>query len=58
MRFFPHAVKQPLLGIELKRKRKEKEKDRKFEQSSNGREACSVWSQNYFHCRSKESVYW
>ena len=25
MRFFPHAVKQPLLGTESKRKRREKE---------------------------------
>ena len=58
MRFFPHAVKQSLLGMELKRKRKEKEEDRKFKQSSNKHEVCSHWSQNYFHCRLKESIYW
>ena len=45
MRFFPHAVKQPLLGTESKRERKEKEKDRMFKQSSNKQEACSHWSQ-------------
>ena len=27
MRSFPHAVKQPLLGVELKRERKEKEEE-------------------------------
>ena len=32
MRFFAHLVKQPLLGMELKRDRKEKEEDRKFKQ--------------------------
>ena len=32
MRFFAHSVKQPLLGMELKRERKEKEEDRKFKQ--------------------------
>ena len=30
MHFFPPAVQQPLLGMELKRKKKEKEEDRKF----------------------------
>ena len=54
MRFFPHAVKQPLLCMELKMERKEKEEDRKFEQSSNKQEACSHSSQNYFYCRSKK----
>ena len=39
MRIFPYAVKQPLLGMELKRKRKEEE-DKKFKQSSNKQEAC------------------
>ena len=34
MRFFPHAVKQPLLGTESKRERREKEEDRKFKQWS------------------------
>ena len=58
MRFFLHAVKQPLLGTESKRERREKEKDRKFKQWSNKQEACSHWSQNYFYCRPKESVYW
>ena len=58
MRFFPYAVKLPLLGMELKRKRKEKEEDRKFKQLSNKHEACSHWSQNYFYCRLKESIYW
>ena len=57
MRFFPHAVKQSLLGIELKREIKEKEEDRKFKQSSNMQEACSYWSQIYFYCRSKKSIY-
>ena len=52
MRFFPHAVKQSLLVIELKREIKEKEEDRKFKQ-----EACSYWSQIYFYCRSKKSIY-
>ena len=56
MRFFSHAVKQSLLGIELKRE-KGKEEDRMFKQSSNKQEACSHWSQNYFYCRSKENVY-
>ena len=41
MRIFPHAVKQPLLGMELKMKRKE-EDNRKFKQSSNKQEACSL----------------
>ena len=41
MRIFPHAVKQPLLDMELKMKRKEEE-DRKFKQSSNKLEACSL----------------
>ena len=47
MRFFPHPVKQPLLGTESKKKRKteEKEGDRKFKQWSNKQEACSHWSQ-------------
>ena len=40
MRFFPRAVKQPLLSMLLKKERKEKEKDRKFKQSSNKQEAC------------------
>ena len=57
MRFFPHAVKQPLLGTESKRERGGKEEDRMFEQSSNKQEACSHWSQNYFYCRPKESIY-
>ena len=30
MRFFPHAFKQPLLGVELKRERKEKEENERF----------------------------
>ena len=30
MRFFPHEVKQPLLGTESKRERREKEGDKKF----------------------------
>ena len=34
MRFLSHAVKQPLLGMALKRERKGKEEDRKFKQSS------------------------
>ena len=60
MRFFPHPVKQPLLGTESEKKRKieEKEEDRKFKQWSNKQEACSHWSQNYFYCRPKESIYW
>ena len=33
MRFFSHAVKQALLGMELKRERKEKEEYIKFKQS-------------------------
>ena len=41
MRIFPHAVKQPLLAIELKRERKEVE-ERKLKQSSNKQEACSL----------------
>ena len=32
MRFFLHAVKQPLLGTESKRKRSEKEEDMKAQQ--------------------------
>ena len=44
--------------MELKKERKEKEEDRKFKQSSNKDEACSHWSQNYFHRRLKESIYW
>ena len=58
MRFFPHAVKQPLLSMELKKERKEKEKDRKFKQSPYKQEACLHLSQNYFYCRLKESIYW
>ena len=58
MRFFPHAVKHPLLGTESKRERKEKEEDRKFKQWSNKQEAYSHWSQNYFYRRPKESIYW
>ena len=58
MRFCPHAVKQPLLGMELKRERQEKKEDREFKKSSNKHEACSHWSQNYFYCKSKESIYW
>ena len=58
MRFFSHAVKQALLGMELKRERKEKEEYKKFKQSPNKQEACSQWPQNYFYCRSKESIYW
>ena len=42
MRFFQHAVKQPLLGMELKRERKEKEEDRTFKQSSNKQDVCSL----------------
>ena len=38
MRIFLHAVKQPLLGMELKRK--EEKEDKKFRQSSNKQEAC------------------
>ena len=57
MRFFPHAVKQPLLGTESKRERKEKEKDRMFKQSSNKQEACSHWSQIFFIvCQRKVST--
>ena len=53
MRFFPHTVKQPLLGTESKRERKEKEK----EQSSNKQEACSHWSQIFFIvCQRKVST--
>ena len=58
MCFFPHTVKQPLLGMELKKETKEKEEDREFKQLSNKQEACSHLSQNYFYCRSKESIYW
>ena len=58
MCFFPHAVKQPLLSMELKKERKEKDKDRTFNQSSNKQEGCSHYSQNYFYCRLKESIYW
>ena len=58
MRFLSHAVKQPLLGMALKRERKGKEEDRKFKQSSGKQEACSHWPQNYFYCSSKESIYW
>ena len=47
MRFFPHAVKQPLLGTESKRKRKKNQEDIKFKQSSNKQEACSHWSQSF-----------
>ena len=57
MRFFPQVVKQPLLGMELKKQRKEKEEDRKFKQSSSKQEACSRWSQNYFYSRSKGSIW-
>ena len=42
MSIFPHAVKQPLLVMELKKKRKEEEEDRKFKQLSNKQEACSL----------------
>ena len=56
--FFPHSVKQPLLVMDLKRERKEKEEDRKIKQSSKKQEACSHWSQKYFYCKSKESIYW
>ena len=52
MHFFPHAVKQPVLGTELKRERKEKEEVRKFKKQ----EACSHWSQKHFYCRSKETT--
>ena len=41
MHFFPYVVKQPLLGMELKKERKKKEEDIKFKQSSNKQEACS-----------------
>ena len=58
MRSFPHAVKQPLLDRKSKGQRKEKEEDRKFKQWSNKQKACSHWSQNYFYCRPKESIYW
>ena len=58
MRFFPHAVKQPLLGMESKWERREKEEDRKFKQWSYKQEAWSHWSQNYFYCWPKESIYW
>ena len=58
MRFFLHAVKQPLLGTESKRERREKEEDIKFKLWSNKQEACSHWSQNYFYCMPKESMYW
>ena len=58
MRFCPHAVKEPLLGKELKKERREKEEDRKFKQWSNRQEACSHWSQSYFYCRPKENIYW
>ena len=58
MGFFLHAVKQPLLGMELKKERKEKEEERKFKQSSNKHDVCSHWSQNYFYCRLKESICW
>ena len=54
MRFFPHAVKQPLLGTGQKGK---EEKKRKFKQQSNKQEACSHQFQNYY-CRPKESIYW
>ena len=30
MRFFAHAVKQPIIRMELKRERKENEENRKF----------------------------
>ena len=55
MHFFPHAVKQPLLGMEVKRERKEEY--RKFKQSSNMQNAFSHWPQNYLDCKSKESIY-
>ena len=42
MLFFLHAVKQSLLGMELKRERKEKGEDGKFQQYSNKQEACSL----------------
>ena len=58
MLFFPHVVKQPLLGMESKGERREKEEDRKFKQWSNKQETYSHWSQNYFYCRPKESIYW
>ena len=58
MRFFPLAVNQLLVGMELKRERKEKVEDREFKQSSNKQEACSRWSQNHFYCSLKESIYW
>ena len=48
MRFFPHAAKRPLLGMESKRERREREEERKFKQWSKKQEACSYWSQNYF----------
>ena len=32
MRFFPHAAKRPLLGMESKRERREREEERKFKQ--------------------------
>ena len=61
MRFFPHVVKELLLDMKLKKEKeeeKEKEEDRKFKQSSNKYQACLHWSQNYFYCRLKKSIYW
>ena len=58
MRFFPHAAKRPLLGMESKRERREREEDRKFKQWSKKQEACFIGLKIIFYCTPKENIYW
>ena len=56
MRLFPHAVKQPLLCMELKMERKEKEEDIKFKQSSN--KPVDIGLKIIFIEGQRKSIYW